>query len=270
MSLFSKPTTSSKRIGIVGFGVVGKAMAEMLGGYYNIEIFDKNMAEANQKEINRCDLAIVCVPTPAEKDNSCDISIVEECISWIKTPVILIKSTIEIGTTDKLRKSSGKRIVFSPEYIAETQYDTSHRFMSKSVSTPFLTLGGDEDDCSYVADLFTPVIGPEKRINIVSAKEAELAKYMENTFIALKVAFMNECYDIAKKLNINWYKARECLLSDPRFNSMHTAVFTEDRGFSGKCLGKDPHAFIRTAQKAGYEPELMKAMLKSNKKVREE
>ena len=58
----------------------------------------------DKRSVNHCDLAIICVPTPMSEDGSCDTSEVEGIIKWIKTPLILIKSTIPPGTTERLKK----------------------------------------------------------------------------------------------------------------------------------------------------------------------
>ncbi len=81
----------------VFFGVL---MIFILVFHYDIS-FDSNSKE----EINQCDLAVVCVPTPSKEDGSCDISIVEEVISWLDVPVIIIKSTVPPGTIDMLIKN---------------------------------------------------------------------------------------------------------------------------------------------------------------------
>lgn len=276
--------TNTKRIGIVGYGYVGKAFYDMVKDHYSTFVYDPHSEEAkgkflNTKEsINRCDLAVICVPTPSLENGRCDTSIVEDTVKWLETPVILIKSTIEPGTVDTLTalcKVNGlpdKHLVFSPEYVGEGKYHVTARmdFQTDMKKTPFLILGGEKKDCDYILDLLVPVLGPEKTYYTCSAKEAEIIKYMENTYFGVKITFANEMYEICKALGADWYKVWQGWALDPRVDVMHTAVFPEARGFSGKCLPKDLNALVAASDRAGYYPEFLAQMLASNAKFRPE
>jgi len=263
-----------KRIIVSGYGYVGKAMVEMLKNHYEVLVYDplfsgerEDFKFVSSLEQENCVLGVVCVPTPSREDMSCDISLVEESIRGIKAPVILIKSTIEIGTTDLLKQKYNKNMVFSPEYIGESKYWQPY-FQNNMKEVPMLILGGDKKDTSYIIDLLAPILGPVKRYYQTSAKTAEIAKYMENTFYALKVSFCNEMFEICEKAGVDYWDVREAWLLDPRINPMHTCVFRDDRGFGGKCYPKDVNALVRYAEKNNYSPELLKEILKSNKRFR--
>ena len=118
-----------EKIGIVGLGYVGHAIYNFFKDHYQVIFFDpKNENASSREEVNACDLGIVCVPTPVAEDKSCDISLVEETLEWLETPLILMKSTVEPGTTDRLREETGKRIVFSPEFSGESTYWSPYLF----------------------------------------------------------------------------------------------------------------------------------------------
>ena len=97
------------KIGIIGCGHVGSAMIEL---FKDAVVYDKNKNIGSQKEINACDVAFVCVPTPMAKDGSCDTSIVEEVISWCECKCIVLRSTIRIGFTREMSEKYNKTIVF--------------------------------------------------------------------------------------------------------------------------------------------------------------
>ena len=79
------------KIGIVGYGYVGKAMYNYFKGHYETIFYDPFIeGSCTKEEINECNLAVVCVFTPTGEDGKCDTSIVEEVIEWINTPLILI------------------------------------------------------------------------------------------------------------------------------------------------------------------------------------
>jgi UDP-glucose 6-dehydrogenase len=111
---------------------------------------------------------------------------------------------------------------------------------------------------------FIPIMGPHVFFYQVDAKTAEVVKYWENTWGALKVTFVNEMYEVCKTLGVDYYKAREGWLLDSRIEKMHTAVFAESRGFGGKCYPKDVHALAHESESRGYEPKLIKQVLASN------
>ena len=99
---------------------------------------------------------------------------------------------------------------------------------------------------------------------MTDAKTAELAKYMENCFLAMKVTFCNEFYDIAKAYDINYNELREVWLEDPRIGRSHTFVYEDNRGFSGKCLPKDVNGLIEMANEKNVNVDLMKSVRDKN------
>ena len=260
-------------VAIVGYGYVGKAMYEFFAKRYKTIFYDPYVEGSCTKEdVNKCNLAVVCVNTPQHPiDNSCDTSIVESVVAWIESPVILIKSTISPGTTESLKKKYNKRIVFSPEYIGESDYDTGRHNFNKSVSnTSFITLGGEIKDCEYCVDIILPIFGPNKTYKFVDSTTAELAKYMENCFFATKLVFCYEFDQIAKAFGSSYHAVRECWLLDPRMETSHSAVFsTNTKPFSGKCLPKDINAIYTATTASGYEPKFIKAVIENNERIGE-
>jgi nucleotide sugar dehydrogenase len=280
-----------KDITIIGYGYVGKAMADFFKNHYNVIIYDPILTNngkkrdviksiqslglqhtVDKKVVNRCDLAVVCVPTPRGKDGECDLSAINATMEWLDTPLILLKSTVEIGTTDALIQMYGKRIVFSPEYIGESSYYTPapYDFHKNVEITPWFTFGGAKEDTTQMVDIFLPITGPVKEYVQCTASEAEMAKYMENSFYASKIMFMYEMDRICNAMGIDFNTVRELWLKDNRINPMHTAVFrnkTEDYCFGGKCLPKDISALIEASKKFGYTPSLLEEVRDSNNRI---
>ncbi|NIA20395.1 MAG: hypothetical protein GWP05_00140 [Anaerolineaceae bacterium] len=249
-------------IGIVGYGVVGRSLSELFGR--DAVGYDVGGTAADRKRIGRCEITFVCVPTPVGKDGACDTSIVEEVIGWIESPLIVIRSTVAPGTTERLGKKTGKRILFQPEYLGET----AQHPLSDVTRRTFIILGGPPADCSAVADIYNRYYHSEVQYHFTDSRTAEVAKYMENSFYALKVIFCNEFYDLAKALGCDYNELRELWLADPRISRDHTFVYPDNRGFSGKCLPKDVSAIIRSSALGGYRAELMSCVMKINEKYR--
>lgn len=248
------------KIEIIGYGVVGKGMERLFKDRFTVSIYDPVLGLDTRG--SETDLAIVCVPTQANEDGSCDISIVEEAVSSSTAKVILIKSTIPPGTTRYLREKYKKNVNFSPEYLGESSYFTpywKYPDPQRAETHTFVIVGGQE--ASAILSYFMKVMSVDTHYVSCTAEEAELTKYMENCFFAAKVAFCNEFYDIAKIWNVDYKKLRELWLLDSRINPNHTLVFEDKRGFGGKCLPKDLKAIISSVESQGYTPKVLNAAL---------
>lgn len=253
------------KVGIIGYGYVGRAFDNFFKNHYDVSIYDPSyIMSCTKEDINKCDLAVICVPTPENADGSCNTSIVEETIQWLNTPLILLKSTVEIGTTDRLIKTYNKEIVFSPEFAGESKYWTPDGFTNDVKQTPFFIFGGKKELCYKLIEIYTPITGPSKTYRVTDPINAEIAKYVTNTHLAMKVAYCNEIYDLCEKLGTNYYEVRDLWLLDPRTTKSHTAVFTGERGFGGKCFPKDTKAMVKLGEKVGIDLSILKTVLESN------
>ena len=275
---------SNTKIAILGFGFVGKKVYSFFKDYFGKEhllhllVYDpytEDIKSNTKEEINKADLAIVCVPTERSKDGQADISIVEDTIKWLKTPLILIKSTIPPGTTKKLIGGSSlsnetkKKIAFSPEFVGESTY--YHPFWNKMIEEPALIIGAEDKKVAEdILDFFQPILGPTKTFAITDTRTAELTKYVENTYFATKVTFANEIKKIADAFGVSYYELRELWALDPRVSKMHTSVFKGKLGFGGKCFPKDLSALIEASKQVGYKPELLEEVQKSNARFTKE
>ncbi|QGQ95584.1 hypothetical protein EHS13_12175 [Paenibacillus psychroresistens] len=249
------------QIAIIGYGHVGKAMHQIFPG---AAVYDEGLNIGNKADLLDSHIAFVCVPTPMLPNGECDSSIVEEVVGWIDAEVIVLRSTVPVGFTTYLQEKTGKRIVFQPEYYGET---VDHPFADLG-SRKWITLGGSPEDIAVVVGVYQKVHNAELKIMTSDAKTAELAKYMENCFLALKVTFCNEFYDIAQAHGIQYHELRELWLADPRMGHSHTFVYEDDRGFGGKCLPKDVNALIALADKKAVNVDLMKTILAKNNGLR--
>jgi UDPglucose 6-dehydrogenase len=255
------------KLGIVGYGVVGKALAKGFhhdAGNSDLVIYDKFVRGMNSPRrraaLQQCDLVFIAVPTPEGSDGRCDLSAIEEVVSWVK-PVMCVKSTVPPGTVDRLAAQTGNTICFSPEYVGETNWHPLKGIESHG----FIIVGGKRSACKLVVQAYQQFLGPSPHYYITDAKTAELCKYMENAFLATKVAFVNQFYDIAQGLGVDFNELRELWLADDRVGRSHTIVTTE-RGYRGRCLPKDMASIIHFARKVGGAP-LLEAVDRFNDEV---
>lgn len=250
------------KAGIVGAGAVGLAMAKLIP---NSAVYDEPKGIGTRAAINECDVAFVCVPTPPAAGGSCDVGIVESVIGWLQTPLIVLRSTVSVGTTRRLCEETRKRVVFQPEYgPAETP---DHPFNDLR-NVRWIILGGEPEDTALVSRFWQSIFNADVVIRRTTPEAAELCKYMENAFLATKVTFCNEFFDIARVLGVDYDELRELWLLDPRIGRSHTFVYPDKRGFGGKCLPKDLEAILRLAESRGYDPALVREVIRSNDRFR--
>jgi len=270
---------ATQKILIIGYGYVGKAYHKFFESHYETKIFDPFVTQSELSLVTSIqaepfDLYVVCTPTPAGEKGECDLTAVHETLADIPdNSLVLIKSTVEVGTTDYLKeKHPTLKIVFSPENIGESTYYTPapYDFHVEVEKTPWFTFGGEREDTTAMVNFFMPITGPAKRYNQCTPKEAEMAKYMNNTSFAMRVVFVNEIARICNEANIDFNTVRELWLCDPRNNPMFSGVITNRNDgmcFGGKCLPKDLSALICFAEKAGYDAKFLREIQSSNKRI---
>ncbi|KKN68922.1 hypothetical protein LCGC14_0445790 [marine sediment metagenome] len=254
----------SAKIVIIGYGHVGRAMHRL---FPNAVPYDPHLPKYNDRgKVRGADLALVCVPTDETRSGEADISVVVEVVEWLDADLICIKSTIPPGTTDALIGLTGKRVVFSPEYEGETPWQKG---LTDPLFWPFIFVGGSRVDANAVLEHFQARLGPNLTYLTADAPTVEVAKYMENTWLALQVTFAGEFYEIAQAFGADYNTAREMWALDPRMSKWNTLVFPSNRGFGGKCLPKDIAAIVAASSLAGYRPRLLVEMLATNKRFRD-
>lgn len=255
----------TKTVAIVGCGYVGQAMARLFERAHDVTLYDPERGHNDRDAVSRCDLAVVCVPTPESTDGSADTSIVKSVVSWIESPLILIKSTVPPGTTDALATQHQKAVHFSPEFIGESrQFVPFWKYPNPKdpAMHDFIIVGGPL--ASAVLDFFLPIMSSDTHFIACSRVEAELTKYMCNAFLATKVTFCNEFAKISEAFGVDYKKLRELWLLDSRIGPDHTLIFYGQRGFDGKCLPKDVNAIIHAATAQGYDPGVLRAVVIAN------
>ena len=221
---------------IIGYGVVGHNLFRELDGHgLLIDTVDKKRSELNQRRRNRYDAAFVCVDTPriaGENGTPCDPSEVINAIRDNDADLFVIKSTVLPGTTEAIRELTGKHIIFSPEYYGATQHCNNFHF-------DFTIAGGNREDCKKLIGMLQRVYDARHQFRITDSKTAELVKYMENAYLATKVSFCNQFFQIAEKAGVDYEELRELFVLDERVNPSHTFVYRDKPYWDSHCLNKD-------------------------------
>lgn len=269
-----------KTIGIIGQGFVGNAIFEGLNSYFNIKVYDIDPSKRSNSESvlevvgESEEIIFVCLPTPMNKNGTCDIGIVKSVILEIdsaakivdKKVTVIIKSTVPPGTTEDINKIlDSTTCVFSPEFLTEANSIDDFKNQTRII------VGGPRPQTTKVKTLFRKAF-PNIPIIKTSSNIAEMVKYFTNCILATKVSFSNEMKQICDKTNIDYDKVVEYALYDNRIGPTHLSVPGPDGnlGFGGHCFPKDLNALIAYAENLSLDPAVLKSVWSKNLSVRKE
>ena len=257
-------------IGIIGQGFVGYAIYEKFKNYFTVRTYDKirNRCTHNYEEVlDNSDIIFVCLPTPMNQDGSCHVDIVEKELNYINDntdAIIVIKSTVSPGTTARWNKQFGNiTIVFNPEFLTEANAIQDFENQTRII------LGGPRKGTTKLKQLYSKVF-PKAHIIKTDSTYAEMVKYVTNSFLATKVSFANEMYQICEGLDVDYDKVIEYACYDDRLGKSHWAVPGPDGdfGYGGHCFPKDVKALIKVAIDNDLLPKMLIATDDKNKEIR--
>jgi len=262
-------------IGIIGQGFVGNAVYQKFKNYYDVLTYDLDESKSNSNVneiICKCTNIFICLPTPMNKDGSCNISIVESVLVGIDLTTdnletkrnIIIKSTIPPGTTEKWnRRFESLNIIFNPEFLTEANAVSDYENQDRII------LGGVRPATTELKTIFSKVF-PKAHIIKTDSTHAEMVKYLTNTFLATKVSFANEMYSLCNQLNVDYDKVVEYATLDDRLGKSHWNVPGPDGdfGFGGHCFPKDLAAILHLSEELNTMNNVLCAVQETNNNVR--
>ena len=267
-------------IGIIGYGFVGKAVKEGFsttsGVNYSIRIYDKNphlQTHDLNDVVNKSNFVFISVPTPSREDGSIDLKIIWEVFESIaevknnENVIFLLRSTVTPGTTgDIIKKYPDLNIVFNPEFL--TERSAAFDFMSQTR----VILGGEKEVTKKVSKFYKGRFGESLSVIETDNQSAELIKYMCNTFLALKVSYLNEMRQLALASGADWDDVVNGFKSDGRIGPSHTNIPGPDGklGFGGSCFPKDIRAIIDFAKTKDINLRTLEGAWDTNLEVRPE
>lgn len=240
-------------IGFIGQGWIGKNYADHFEerGFEIVRYAKEAPYEGNREQVAKCDIVFIAVPTPTTREGF-SAKIVEDVLSHIgKGKTAVIKSTVLPGTTRKLQeKYPDITVLFSPEFLREAtvRHDVDHPDRN--------IIGITREEHRSAAEKVMKILPRAPHESICTAEEAELVKYAGNTFLYLKVVYMNILYDLSEKLGIEWDTLVKNLVADPRIGTSHMYPVhasghakNKGRGAGGHCFIKDFAAFAEFYRK---------------------
>ena len=248
------------KIGIIGFGFVGKALKNGLkDNVDSIEIdpkLDTNIGDLHDHKPN---IVFICLPTPMNDDGSQNIDIVKDAIfelnKYDSNILVVLKSTILPKHVIEISNLT-KNIVINPEFLRDKHANEDF------INSEIIVFGGEKENCKKLAKFYenhTKCIC--KDYVFTDNISASLIKYTINSFLALKVVFFNELksvFDILNSQN-DWLKLINAITKDKRIGDSHMDVPGPDgrHGFGGPCFPKDVKALIEYSKEVGSELSLL-------------
>ncbi len=255
------------KIGIIGAGFVGGAIKNAYDTF-GVPVLVHDPAKGHVvswENLKSCDGVYVCVPSPTSETGECDTSILEDVLKNLAgmEGVIISKVTAPPGVYSKLQIIY-PNLVHAPEFLVAATANDDY------LNGYFAYIGGNDDYCKKAEEIIRASQPNLQDVTFCSITEASLAKYTINSFLATKVVFMNQIYDLAQQLGVNWDTLTNMLLSEKRFGNSHMRVPGPDgsRGFGGACFPKDTQALLFEAKRAGVDFTLLESAIKANKKLR--
>lgn len=227
--------------------------------------FTTNLAEA----IENAKIIFLALPTPPGEDGSADLSyilgVANDLGKIIKDyKVIVDKSTVPVGTADKVREAIAKHskvefdVVSNPEFLREG-------FAVDDFLKPDRVVIGTSSDRARktMEELYKPYVRQGNPIIFMDERSAELTKYAANAFLATKITFMNEIANLCEKLGADVDAVRIGIGSDARIGKR---FLFPGIGYGGSCFPKDVQALAKSAHDASYDFKILEAVMSVNDK----
>jgi UDPglucose 6-dehydrogenase len=221
-----------------------------------------------KQAVDFAEVIFIAVGTPPDEDGSADLkyvlAVAKTIGEYLQSPAVIVnKSTVPVGTADKVRATIAQVL---KQRNANIEFDV--------VSNPeFLKEGAAVNDCmrpdriiigtrnaksiSTMKRLYAPFNRNRERIVVMDERSAELTKYAANAMLATKISFMNEMANIAERVGADIEMVRQGIGSDPRIG--YSFIYP-GAGYGGSCFPKDVQALERIAKQENYRADILNAV----------
>lgn len=239
------------------------------------ELLQKNLSSKNIKfttqlieGIQQCNVIFFALPTPPNEDGSADLKHVMAVAETIAPnindyKVIVNKSTVPVGTCDKVQgifdslSPHKVDIVSNPEFLKEGVAVRDFLYPSRIV------IGTQSEQArSIMHEVYAPLIQKGAKCIFMDERSSELTKYTANSFLAMKITFMNEIANICEKFGADIEAVKAGIGDDDRIGNK---FLNAGIGYGGFCFPKDVKALIHSAETVGYDLKVLKLVDTINK-----
>ncbi|NDK38724.1 UDP-glucose/GDP-mannose dehydrogenase family protein [Pseudoxanthomonas gei] len=218
--------------------------------------------------VRRAEIIFIAVGTPPDEDGSADLqyvlAVARTIGETISNPAVVVdKSTVPVGTADKVREaisaalgSRGEAVAF--DVVSNPEFLKEGAAVEDCMRPDRIVIGADNSAAvEKLKRLYAPFNRNHERIVVMDVRSAELTKYAANAMLATKISFMNEMANIAERVGADIEHVRHGIGSDPRIGWQ---FIYPGAGYGGSCFPKDVQALVHTAQQHGYDARLLSAV----------
>ncbi len=229
--------------------------------------FTNNIADA----IKKSQVCFIAVGTPQNNDGNPDLSAVYDVVIQIaktieKYTVIVHKSTVPIGTSEKIKKLIQEHTDVEFDIVSNPEFLKQGAAVDDFLKPDRIIIGAESQRAADImSEIYTPFVRTGNPIMIMDIKSAEMTKYASNAFLAVKVSFANEIANICEKVGANIESVRSGMCADRRIGSRFLFA---GLGYGGSCFPKDIEALINISKENCYDPQILKAANELNKSQR--
>jgi UDPglucose 6-dehydrogenase len=226
-------------------------------------VFTTNLEEV----LEASEIIFLALPTPPGADGSADLKYVlgvADQLGKLMTgyKVIVNKSTVPVGTADKVREAIAKNykgefdVVSNPEFLREGV--AVEDFMKPDR----VVIGTKSEQAKKVmTELYAPYVRQGNPLIFMDERSSELTKYAANSFLATKISFMNEIAQLCERMGADVDMVRRGIGSDDRIGKR---FLFPGIGYGGSCFPKDVQALVKSSNEVNYDFEILKAVEKVN------
>ncbi len=240
------------------------------------KLFLRNLKEERLKfstdlasGVKDASIIFLALPTPPGADGSADLRYVlgvsEQLGNLLQDyKVIIDKSTVPVGTSEKVREAIGKNykgefdVVSNPEFLREGVA------VDDFMKPDRVVIGTSSDRArKLMEELYNPFVRQGNPIIFMNERSAELTKYAANSFLATKITFMNEIAQLCERLDADVDMVRRGIGSDERIGKR---FLFPGIGYGGSCFPKDVQALVQSSNEADYDFKILNAVMEVNEK----
>ena len=256
-----------EEIGIIGYGVVGKAINLTMQKSFDTKKYDKYIDYDAFGDVANCDFVFISVPTPFNKktgklDDKAIVESLDNLSDCNFNGTVVIKSTIIPGTTNHFLDKYSFNICINPEFLRES-INPNKDFANQDL----VVIGTSEKRIfDSVKAMYQEVLNKNTKYFHVSPTEAEMIKCAQNTMLASRIALANMIYDACQNYGTDYDKIRQIAFDNFEILGPHLVQVPgpdSHRGFGGKCLPKDILAFSTI-----HDSELLRKIIEYNNTLR--
>ena len=240
------------------------------------ELLKKNISEGRvtfttdlKETVQSTDVIFLCLPTPPYEDGSVDLrhvlDVAGDMAKYInRYKVIVSKSTVPVGTCDRIRKLIASNTKYKFEVVSNPEFLKEGAAVADFMSPDRVVVGTRSKKAAEIMqELYSSFMRVSERFVLMDERSSELTKYAANSMLAMRISFMNEIANLCESVDADIDMIRHGIGSDPRIGS---SFLFPGAGYGGSCFPKDVKGLIKTSEEYGYNFKTLKAIDEVNQR----